>query len=72
MNADDSYLNERLAERRRQLRSGVAGVGLLLALGWGLLLSYPTPRPTAPEISPSTTTASKSETLNDSTTTALR
>jgi hypothetical protein len=72
MNADDSYLNERLAERRRQWRSGVAGVGLLLALGWGLLLSYPTPRPMAPEINASTTTASQSESLNGNATTALR
>jgi hypothetical protein len=38
---DDSYLNARLAERRRQVRSGMAGIGLLLALGWGLLWTYP-------------------------------
>ena len=44
MNSEKSYLNERLAERRRRLRSGVAGVGLLMALGVTLLLSYPTPR----------------------------
>ena len=72
MNADDSYLNERLAERRRQLRSGVLGVGMLLALGWGLLLSYPSPSRMAPEIDASTTTASQSETANGSATTALR
>ena len=72
MNADDSYLNERIAERRRQLRSGVAGVGLLLALGWGLLLSYPTPSRVVPETNGSTTTASQSETLNGSAITTLR
>ena len=72
MNADDSYLNERLAERRRQLRSGVAGVGLLLALGWGLLLSYPAPSRLAPETNASTTTASQTDALNGSDATALR
>ena len=45
MHTDDSYLNQRRIERRRQVRSGIAGVGLLLALGLGLLLSYPVPNP---------------------------
>ena len=43
MNADKSYLAERLAERRRRVRAGVAGVGVLMGLGITLLLSYPTP-----------------------------
>ena len=53
MSADSSYLSERLAERRRRVQSGVAGIALLVALGLGLLLSYPMPAsadvaPTAP------------------------
>jgi hypothetical protein len=72
MHGDDSYLNERIAERRRQLRSGVAGVGLLLALGWGLLLSYPAPSRVIPETNGSTTTAAQSDTLNGGANTALR
>jgi len=74
MTHDDSYLTERLAERRRQVRSGVAGIGLLLALGWGLLLSYPSPESRGPHLdtlSP-TTTVSQSDSLNPGVTTALR
>jgi len=74
MTHDDSYLTERLAERRRQVRSGVAGIGLLLALGWGLLLSYPSPESRGSHLgtlSP-TTTASQSDSLNPGVTTALR
>ena len=62
MNADDSYLTERLAERRRRVRSGVAGVGLLLALGFGLLLSYPTPDSALQQPGP---TATQSASLAD-------
>ena len=43
MNADSSYLTERLAERRRRVCYGVAGIALLMALGLGLLLSHPMP-----------------------------
>jgi hypothetical protein len=52
MNTHDSYLHERLAERRRRVRSGMAGVGVLLALGMGLLLSYPTPAAIVPAATP--------------------
>ena len=45
MSADSSYLTERLAERRKRVRSGVAGIAVLMALGLGLLLSYPMPAP---------------------------
>jgi hypothetical protein len=62
MNADDSYLNERLAERRHRVRSGMAGVGLLVALGLGLLLSFPAPRDLAPTALP-TNSASQSAAL---------
>ena len=43
MNADPSYLTERLAERRRRVVSGVAGIALLMVLGFGLLLPHPMP-----------------------------
>ena len=43
MTNESSYLTERLAERRRRVRSGIAGVALLLALGLALLLSHPMP-----------------------------
>jgi hypothetical protein len=55
MNADESYLNERLAERRRRVRSGVAGVGVLVALGLGLLFSYPAPSAFTPGAAPAPT-----------------
>ena len=45
MSAEASYLTERLAERRKRVGSGVAGIVLLLALGLGLLLSHPMPEP---------------------------
>lgn len=75
MTHDDSYLTERLAERRRQVRSGMAGIGLLLALGWGLLLSYPAPEGSVPQLTTlttATTTASQSGDLNGGAATALR
>jgi hypothetical protein len=71
MNTHDSYLNERLAERRRRVRSGMAGVGVLVALGLGLLLSYPAPRDLAPGALP-TSTASQSAALAGAVATALR
>jgi hypothetical protein len=73
MSHDDSYLTERLAERRRQVRSGMAGIGMLLALGWGLLLTYPAPEGSAPQLSTLTsTTASQSDGLSAGIATALR
>jgi hypothetical protein len=74
MTHDDSYLTERLAERRRRVRSGMAGIGLLLALGWGLLLSYPAPEGSVPQLGALTTatTASQSDGLSAGATTALR
>ncbi len=75
MTDDDSYLTERLAERRRQVRSGMAGIGLLLALGWGLLLSYPAPEGSVPQlttITAATATASQSDRLSSGATIALR
>jgi hypothetical protein len=77
MSHDDSYLTERLAERRRQVRSGMAGIGLLLALGWGLLLSYPAPEGSVPPLATITTittatTASQSDSLSAGAATALR
>jgi hypothetical protein len=68
MNADKSYLTERLAERRRQVRAGVAGVGLLMALGLALLFSYPTPR----EPAPSAERHGAATTAYTTTTTAMR
>ena len=75
MTHEDSYLTERLAERRRQVRSGAAGIGLLLALGWGLLLTYPAPEGRVPQLTAlttTTTTTSQSDGLSASATTALR
>jgi hypothetical protein len=75
MTHDDSYLTERLAERRRRVRSGMAGIGLLLALGWGLLLSYPAPEGSVPQLTTlttTTTTASQSDGLSAGAATALR
>jgi hypothetical protein len=71
MNIDDSYLTRRLAERRRRVLSGVAGVGLLMALGLGLLLSYPAPNADTPRLG-DTTAAAHTDTLTGTTTTALR
>jgi hypothetical protein len=59
MSRDSSYLTERLAERRRRVRSGIAGVALLMSLGLGLLWSYPAPlsMPTAAMASGATASA---------------
>lgn len=78
MTHEDSYLTERLAERRRQVRSGMAGIGLLLALGWGLLLSYPAPEGSALQLTAIATftttaaTAPPSDSLSAAAVTALR
>ena len=78
MTHDDSYLTERLAERRRQVRAGMLGIGLLLALGWGLLLSYPAPEGSGPQLTTlttltaATTTAAQSDRLSAGATIALR
>jgi len=71
MNTDKSYLAERLAERRRRVRAGIAGVGVLMGLGTALLLSYPTPGDALALHAP-TTTAAQSPQLDGSVTTALR
>ncbi len=71
MNTDKSYLAERLAERRRRVRAGIAGVGVLMGLGTALLLSFPTPREALALQAP-TTTAVQASQLDGSVTTALR